>query len=67
MKFPRRITATDCRDQPEIHNDDEIPNRRGDHGEPARVCKFCRDLGRLKAEGFRCVVCYPQEHDLVGV
>jgi hypothetical protein len=63
----RRITATDCRDQQEIHSDDEVPNRRGDRGEPARICKFCRDLERLKAEGFRCVVCDPQELDLIGV
>jgi hypothetical protein len=63
----RRVTATDCRDQQEIHSDDEVPNRRGDRGEPARVCKFCRDLGRLKAKGFRCVVCYPPEGDLQGV
>ena len=67
MSTVRRMTATDCRDPHEIHSDDEVPARRADHGEPERVCKFCRELGRLKAADFRCVVCDPQELDLIGV
>ncbi len=63
-------TATDCREPQETRDDAEDPDRRTDRkeaAEPARVCQFCHDLGRLKAEGFRCVLCYPQDGDLQGV
>lgn len=66
----QRITATDCREPEETRDDAEDPDRRADRNEaavPARVCQFCRDLERLKAEGFRCVLCYPRDGDLQGV